>query len=296
MQPGFVDAVIGLGVGIAARYTAAMRTALAVCVATLFCGVVCIGRAEAQEARPCPPGFHCEALPEDEASTPEGPVEQPAAEAAPPEQRTEERSVDETADAPPAPPPPSPRPLMLAPQQDVPRPPPPNPRAWGRFRLVPRVGVPVFDSGASSDAAMLAAGLGLRYAPQRKVEFEMALDGAAGTDYVGADRQELWASGSVVLRAGPRGVVPYVLLGPALSFAHSDLDGVSRNFAYLGVHLGIGLAIELSARTSLTIDWLAFARGRIDGRNPPEYVDLRTGRHTNTSGGGLLRLGASFEL
>ncbi len=268
----------------------------------------------------CPPGFHCEALPPEERTTPDGPVqpnasdESSAGEAGTsdgsPPANAEPRSdpvvggevLSEAASTPPAE---SDRATQQAPLGDLDetsppdfpiRPPPPKPVGWYRLRLVSRLGAPFFDAGASRDAGMLAAGVGLQLSPQRKVSFEAAVDGSVGTDYVGADRRELWVSASAVLKAGPSGTVPYVLLGPALSVAERTLDGAQHHFVYLGGHVGIGLSIEMSRRTSLTVDWVAFARQRIDGSNPPEYVDLQSGRHTNASGGGLFRIGMSFGL
>ena len=253
-------------------------------------------RAEEPESSDCPPGFHCVPVPESEAHTPQGPVPaQPGGASAPIEEDGSTAPADEgplEAESDFAPEPG----WVRVPRVDAPRPPPPEPRGWSHFLIAPRLGVPLFDAGASRDAAMFAAGLGLRYAPRRTVAFELAVDGAYGTDYVGAARREGWLSGSFVFQARPRGLSPYVLVGPAISAARSELDGATRSFVYLGGHFGVGLAIELSRETDLCLDWLAFARARVGGDGAPEYVDLRSGRHTDSSGGGLLRLGMTFGL
>jgi hypothetical protein len=69
-----------------------------------------------------------------------------------------------------------------------------------------------------------------------------------------------------------------------------------ENYSYVGGQLGVGLEGRLTRHFALGADLLGFLRARNDrhAAQNPEFVDPRTGRTTNTSGGGLLRLGATF--
>lgn len=298
-RAGACEAGIGLQVG-GCRVTLqrVMVRLLVVLSLVLPCALPSLASAQqpepanTSETATCPPGWYCEPLPEDEATTPRGPVEPepPPSEEAP---EPEELEGEQEAEAPP--PGYAPR-VILVPRSAVDRPAPPQPTAWPRLRVLGRLGLPLFDGGAHESAGMFAAGVGLSYALQRSIAIEGALDAASGTDYVGADRQELWASGSIVLSPRARGAVPYTMIGPSFAVASSELRGNDRNFAYLGAHLGIGIAFEVAENSRLQLEWLGFVRGRIDSGDSPEYVDYRTGRATNTSGGAVLRLGISYGL
>ena len=250
----------------------------------------------------CPPGYYCEPLPDEEVTTPQGPV--PTEDDA----GVEIEAVPEPADGGPsepleprsrrrAPTPPvdAPR-LVLLPRPVVDRPGPPAPKEWPRVRLQGRFGVPLFDGSAHEDAGMVTAGGAVSYAWLREIELDGGMDLAAGTDSVGAARRELWCSGSLVLSPRARGAVPDVGFGPSLSFASSELRDQARGFAYLGAHLAIGASFDVSERSRVHLEWIGFLRGRVDDDGQPEYVDYRTGRATNTSGGAVVRLGFSYGL
>jgi hypothetical protein len=86
----------------------------------------------------------------------------------------------------------------------------------------------------------------------------------------------------------------YFLGGLNWSSARVHLPGGNdAQYSYLGMQGGAGLEIRFSRRIAMNADFLGFIRGRTDdgARQNPEFVDPSTGRATNTSGGGLFRLG-----
>jgi opacity protein-like surface antigen len=159
---------------------------------------------------------------------------------------------------------------------------------------------------ANQDVSMGGLGVGLRY----RVLPEFAVGGdielGFGSDYNGDDRQEsallLHAIGTV----NPRSVVRLFFLGGfGLSTAHvTSSSGDSsplwpsrdERYSYFGLDLGAGVEVGLSPRTAIHAELLGFVRDRTDDdrHSQPEFVDPETGRTTNSSGGGLLRLGATF--
>jgi hypothetical protein len=58
----------------------------------------------------------------------------------------------------------------------------------------------------------------------------------------------------------------------------------------------MGVEVRVSRRLAMGGDIIGFVRGRTDDKADisPEFVDPDTHRATNTSGGGLLRVGATF--
>src|SRR5262245_18296420 len=70
----------------------------------------------------------------------------------------------------------------------------------------------------------------------------------------------------------------------------------TENWSYFGGQLGIGLEWRVSRKVALDLDVLGFIRGRTDdqARIEPEFIDPETHQATNTSGGGLGRLGITF--
>jgi hypothetical protein len=69
-----------------------------------------------------------------------------------------------------------------------------------------------------------------------------------------------------------------------------------ETYSYVGAQLGAGVEARITRHFALGADLVGFLRWRNDryaSRNP-EFVDPDTGRATNTSGGGLVRLGATF--
>lgn len=159
---------------------------------------------------------------------------------------------------------------------------------------------------SNKDVSMGGLGVGLRYRliPEFAVEADIEL--GFGTDYNGYDRQEsallLHAIGTV----NPRSVVRlYFLGGFGLSTAHVTAGSedssplwpsYDERYSYFGLDVGAGIEVGLSPRTAIHAELLGFVRDRTDdGRHSqPEFVDPDTGRTTNSSGGGLLRFGATF--
>jgi hypothetical protein len=119
-----------------------------------------------------------------------------------------------------------------------------------------------------------------------------------GRDFLGADRSEGVLSATTVLFLNPQHrYTVYVPAGLFHSWAHvKPVDQPARKYRYFGAFLGLGVECTLNARWSVFADLLGFLRGRTDQRsvNEPEYVDLETGNVTNSSGGGLLRVGGAF--
>jgi len=97
--------------------------------------------------------------------------------------------------------------------------------------------------------------------------------------------------------ANPRSAVQlYGLAGFGLGGAWVESDVRDATYAYVGVQLGFGVEARITRHFALGGDLLGFVRERSDrnARSRPEFVDPVTQRATNTSGGGLVRLGATF--
>lgn len=162
------------------------------------------------------------------------------------------------------------------------------------------------DGGYSTrEVSMGGLGVGLRYRFLPEFALEGDLELGFGADYNGYDRQE----GALLLHAvgtlNPRSPVRLNLLaGFGLSAARVSVgsDDPSplwpahdENYSYFGMDLGASVEVSLSPRTAIHGDLLGFVRDRTDKhRKTPEFVDPETGRATNASGGGLLRVGAIF--
>ena len=69
-----------------------------------------------------------------------------------------------------------------------------------------------------------------------------------------------------------------------------------EHYSYFGSQLGIGVEGRITRHFAIGADLIGFLRWRTDrhAAQNPEFIDPVTGRTTNTSGGGLLRLGATF--
>jgi hypothetical protein len=260
-------------------------------------------------ARECPPGYYCEPAEAPPTQTPTGPVaptpsnglEQTEPNETPPAEgeSTPRVQAGESEPAESSPGDAAPRELVAIPpaaaQDGAPTAPPPLPRAWARWEVAARVGLPVFDSGAQREAFMAAAGLAVRHRFVRFAAIELATDGAAGTDYVGAERKELWIAPAVRLEASPFGISPFFAAGPALSFAWVDNGAGSRSFTYLAGAVSFGVAVPVSNAVRAELAWSSFFRARVPSSGAPEYVDPETGRTTNASGGALIRFGVAFR-
>lgn len=225
---------------------------------------------------------------------------------------------------PPVPPPPSrggpteappPPPEMLRPDAgevriEVPPAEPPRPRRrrgyreWG-LNLHANLGILGSDDRKSPNADMNGVGAALRFRPIPHIAIEGSVELLWGTDYNGFDRFEDALLVNGLFYANPRSAVQvYGLAGFGLGAAYLDsglaADGLpvrrDETFAYVGGQLGVGIEGRVTRHFALGADLVGFLRWRNDrnARREPEFVDPETGRTTNTSGGGLLRLGATF--
>lgn len=159
------------------------------------------------------------------------------------------------------------------------------------------------DPAMASDAGMNGLGGALRFRPIPHIAIEGALELMWGTDYNGFDRFEDAVLVSGLFFANPRSAVQlYGLAGFGVGGAWvegsypaggGELD---ERYAYVGMHLGFGLEARITRHFVLGGDVLGFLRERQDrdADRHPEFIDPSTQRTTNTSGGGLIRLGATF--
>ena len=143
------------------------------------------------------------------------------------------------------------------------------------------------------DSRLWGVGASARYTLTQAVTLDLGLDTIVGTDYNGYDRSELALSLSSLLYLNQSDFIrTYLLAGLSLSSARVDLGFEEQSWGYFGGHAGLGLELALDARLAFSVEALAFMRGRTDSRaaREPEFTD-GSGRVTNTSGGGLVRLG-----
>jgi hypothetical protein len=154
-------------------------------------------------------------------------------------------------------------------------------------------------------------GVSFRFRPVPAFAIDVGLDVLGGRDYNGFTRTELPLSLSGLLYVNPRSRVQFYLIGgldwsyaearssrpsPLLSRDFDDFDGYDHHaeYTYFGGHGGLGLEFRLSRHVALNLDAMGFVRSRTDDGAAPEFFDPRTGRTTNTSGGGLARFGVTF--
>ncbi len=217
--------------------------------------------------------------------------------------------------APPPPPPPPQPPVVIVQQQD-----PPQAEAYYVGQAQPQPTV------VASQPVIAGSGIGLHGSigfmgtsnvhiggvsgalrlrqPEGHFAIDLGIGAYGGIDYNGASRTEvpLTADGLFFFNPRSRWQV-YALLGIGASWAHaqnSDVAfttiGSSRDYSYLGGETGIGLEWRLGDSFALDGDVRAFIRQRVDGDPRPEFVEPGTGRQTDTSGGLLTTLGATFYL
>jgi hypothetical protein len=125
-----------------------------------------------------------------------------------------------------------------------------------------------------------------------------------GTDYNGFERFEDALLISGLFFANPRSAVQvYGLAGFGVAGAYLDssaADGTpvlrDEQYSYVGAQLGLGLEARITRHFVLGGDLIGFLRERNDRHadENPEFVDPVTHRSTNSSGGGLVRFGATF--
>lgn len=175
-------------------------------------------------------------------------------------------------------------------------------REWG-VNLHGTLGL-IADDQAASDAGMNGFGAALRFRPIPHIAIEGSLELVWGTDYNGFQRFEDALLFSGLFFANPRSAVQiYGLAGFGVGAAY--LDGSTGDgsralyddeYSYVGVHLGAGLEARITRHFVLGGDLIGFIRERNDrdAEENPEFVDPVSHRTTNSSGGGLVRFGATF--
>jgi hypothetical protein len=241
----------------------------------------------AAAAGECPDGdWFCDTTP-----IPEQPPAQPEAppdHAAPPGQR-------------PAPPPERPE-AEREMRFDVPSVQPIQPRRRRRYRewalnMHGALGLMGSDPAMAPDADMNGLGAALRFRPIPHIAIEGSLELLWGTDFNGFDRFEDALLVSCMFFANPRSALQlYGLAGFGVGGAWVDDGSRDETYSYVGLHLGFGVEARITRHFVLGGDLLGFVRERNDRHadRRPEFIDPETNRATNTSGGGLVRLGATY--
>jgi hypothetical protein len=268
-----------------------MRRFAVLALGALLASTLTPGRASA--AGECPDGdWFCDPTP----------ISDPAAAAEQPEVAAPADSAPDSAALPDSGAATSPQPERQI-RIDVERVRPAVPRKQRRFRewgvnLHATLGLLAHEAAASG-AGMNGLGAALRFRPIPHIAIEGALELVWGTDYNGYDRFEDAVLFSGLFFLNPRSAVQiYGLAGFGLGGAYLDSDGRLRDerYAYVGVQGGFGLEARITRHFAAGGDLIGFVRERND-RNAaenPEFVDPVSHRSTNRSGGGLVRLGATF--
>jgi hypothetical protein len=244
--------------------------------------------ASAQEDPNCPPGgWFCEET-EPPAPGPDEDVEPPPYARPMPHRR--------------------PPPVVYEPPPYHPPPPPKKRRGWTRKWGLNLHLEGVMMGGSDErhpDSGMAGLGFGFRYRPIPHFAFEAGLDFLGGVDWQGNDRRETALLLNALVFVNPRDAVQFYVLGgfgfsgasvTPRDTAGNALDDYREHYSYFGGQLGAGLEFRVTRRISLNVDLVGFVRGRTDddARLYPEFTDPKTGRTTNSSGGGLFRGGITF--
>lgn len=182
---------------------------------------------------------------------------------------------------------------------------------WRRWGLNLRLQGVLMDDRQSQISGMGGVGMSFRARPVPHFALDFGLDTLGGRDYHGNTRSEVPFTINAMVYANPRNPVQFYMLGgigwstarveydatgaPGSSSSAVSAPYAVERYSYFGGQLGGGLEFRLSPPVSLNIDLVGFIRGRTDSqaRQNPEFVDDQ-GRTTNTSGGGLFRVGLTF--
>ncbi|MBK8254065.1 MAG: hypothetical protein IPK82_15545 [Polyangiaceae bacterium] len=197
----------------------------------------------------------------------------------------------------------SPAPPMMAPAKTR----RPQPKLFSKWGLNIRAQGAMFGEDGASDAAIGGLGLSLRYRPVPAFGFDIGVDVLGGKDWNGFTRIETPVSLNAMIFVNPRSRVQFYLMGGA-HLSHAEVRSDSRSdlldpredgrwgaeYNYFGGQGGAGLEFRLGRRVGLHFDALAFIRKRTDDGPKPEFVDVATGKSTNTSAGVLFRGGLNF--
>jgi hypothetical protein len=158
----------------------------------------------------------------------------------------------------------------------------------------------------SGDAGMNGLGGALRYRMLEWFAVEGSVEVVWGTDYRGFERLETGLLANALFFANPSspvqlyGVAGFGLATAAVegSYLSGTLgrDYIDERYGYFGGQLGAGLEARITRQFVLGGDLLGFIRTRTDSDadDRPEFFEPSTGRTTNSSGGGLVRIGATF--
>lgn len=288
-------------------------TALSVVVATCALPILVSGTAYAQEE--CPPGsWFCEDESGDvEADDEIDPADEPAPERVEVPKKRTKQPPPIVVYQPEGEPPPT---VVVVKERAAPEPPPKPKRPrwkseWGlNLRLE---GVMMGDrddryrsEDDDDERGMGGIGVGLRYRPKPHFAFEVGLDFFGGRDYQGDKREESALTFNGLVFFNPKDKLQFYALGGfGFTGAHVTLDrslprtgedAEERDYSYFGLQAGLGLEWRVGRKTALNFDVIGFVRGRTDdaAQYEYEYTDPDTGRQTNSSGGGLARLGLTF--
>lgn len=161
-------------------------------------------------------------------------------------------------------------------------------------------------AGHSSNAGMGGLGFSFRYRPLPPLAFEAGIDLLTGTDFQGYSRGEAALLLNTLVFFNPHDIIQIYALG-GFGFSAANVTIAPRtgeasfqrhdeHYSYFGAQLGPGVEVRVSRSIALGGDIIGFIRGRTDRRanSAPEFEDPNTHRVTNTSGGGLIRVGATF--
>lgn len=182
------------------------------------------------------------------------------------------------------------------------------PREWG-FNLRVETVMMGEDQRRAQNSGMGGLGFSLRYRPVPHFALDAGVDLLSGVDWQGMKRREHSLMLNAMIFFNPRSKLQVYTIG-GIGFSGADVDvpvtitnssgntqGISeQQWSYFGGQLGLGLEWRVGRKVAINADVLGFIRGRTDdlARTQPEFVDPDTGRVTNSSGGGLVRLGLTF--
>ena len=269
--------------------------------------LVLLRPATTRAAGDCPDGWFCEDNGAPQAPPP-APVERPR-----PEEPGAPSGPPPAYNPPGYPPPPGPGEATDQSEiyLDAPDNPPPKKRSrrgfreWG-FNLHLETALLGNKPEKASNAEMAGVGFGFRYRPLPPVAFEAGIDLLTGTDFQGYSRSEAGLLLNTLVFFNPHDVVQLYALG-GLAFSGATVTIAPRagenvfkrhdeHYSYFGGQLGLGVEVRVTRSIAIAGDLVGFIRGRTDARSDtvPEFNDPIIHRATNSSGGGLLRLGASF--
>lgn len=178
-------------------------------------------------------------------------------------------------------------------------------REWG-FNLHLQAALIGDRHDRADNSGMAGLGFAFRYRVMPVLAFEAGVDLLTGTDFQGYSRGEAALLANTIVFFNPRDPVQFYALG-GLGLAAARVTIAPRSgeqpferhdehYSYFGGQLGLGVEVRATRRIAFNADLIGFIRGRIDdkARYAPEFIDASTHLATNTSGGGLLRVGATF--